>query len=209
MAKQLSLNLNRGSWGGRRSNSGRRRIQSKGIAHRTREKVNSKQPLHINLKYKIQIKNKAFLKILKRAILNSRRKGLRILHFSVQSNHIHFIIEAVDNKILESGMRSLTVTLTRGLNQGQIQLQRYHLHVLKTLTETKRAIQYVIFNEQKHKKAKSAKVDDYSSLFKFKELGKLSKAMDLTIMVEKISIYLDLDQGGSFLFRRAEAQLYG
>ena len=207
MAKQLSLNLSKGRWGGRRTGAGKKRVHSRGVAHRTRERVNQRLPLHINFKYRIQIKNKAFLKILKRALLNSRRQGLKILHYSVQTNHVHFIIEASDNKILECGMRSLTVTLTKGINQGRIQLQRYHLHILKTLKETKNAIHYVIFNEQKHKKAKFARLDDYSSLFRFKDLAKLAKATKLAIIVEKVFMNMDLDLGESFLSRKAESKL--
>jgi hypothetical protein len=164
MSKQMSLNLHRGTWGGRRPNSGKKRIHSKGVAHRTRESVNQRQPLHVNFKYRVSIRNKEVLKILKRALLNSRTKGLRILHYSVQSNHMHFIIEADNNRILEAGMRSLTVTLAKGIKKGKVQLGRYHLHVLKTIRETKNAIHYVLFNEQKHSGKKSVVLDGYSSL---------------------------------------------
>ena len=95
------------------------------FTHRKRAKISRHTPSHVNMKYNASIRNKEFLRILKRAILNSRRKGLRILHYSVQSNHIHFIIEADNNKLLERGMRSLTVTMVKGINRGKVQLQRY------------------------------------------------------------------------------------
>ncbi len=91
----------------------------------------------------------------------------------MQSNHIHLIIEADSNEILTRGMRSLTITMAKGLKQGRIQMQRYHLHVLKSLKETKNAVQYVLFNEQKHEKGRCSTVDGYSSL-----LG-LGNALDL------------------------------
>jgi len=128
--------------------AGRKRLHSKGVAHRKREKVTRHTPTHINMKYQGHIKNKDFLRILKRAILNSRKKGLRILHYSVQSNHLHFIIEADNNHYLERGMRSLTVTIVKGAKK--VQLQRYHLHVLRSARETKNAVNYVCHNEQKH-----------------------------------------------------------
>lgn len=130
------------------------------VAHRRREWVGRHHPAHINMKYTCSIKNKDFLKILKRAILNSRKKGLRILHYSVQSNHVHFIIES--NGKIASGMRSLTVTLAMGLKKGKVQVQRHHLHVLRSLRETRNAVRYVCFNEQKH--AGRRVIDAYSSV---------------------------------------------
>lgn len=162
--KQMKLNLEKGKLGGRRVGAGRRRIHSNGVSHRVREKVSHRTPLHINFKYKAQIRNKDSLRILKRAILNARKHGLRVVHFSLQSNHVHLIIEAPNNLILTKGMRSLTVTMAMGLKKGRIQLERYHLHVLKSLRETKNAVEYVCFNKQKHEKKKSSILDDYSSL---------------------------------------------
>ncbi|WPU66418.1 transposase [Peredibacter starrii] len=157
--KQLSLNLYQGKSGGRRPGSGRKRIHSKGVAHRIREKVTNRTPLHINFKYRTFIKNKYCLKLLKRAIINARAHGLRIIHFSLQSNHVHLIIEAENNDTLTKGMRSLTITFAKGLNKGKVQIERYHLHVLKTIKETKHAVQYVLFNQQKHGAAGAASDD--------------------------------------------------
>jgi hypothetical protein len=99
---------------------------------------------------------------LKRAILNSRKKGLRIIHYSVQSNHIHLIIEADNNHFLERGMRSLTVTVVKGINKGRVQLQRYHLHVLRHKRESRNAVHYVCFNEKKH--TNRTNLDRFSSV---------------------------------------------
>jgi REP element-mobilizing transposase RayT len=147
---QLKLNIYRGKRGGRRPNSGRKRIHSKGVAHRTRPKVTSRTALHVNFKVKTSIRNKDCINILKRAIINARLHGLRVLHFSLESNHVHLIIEANNTSVLTKGMRSLTVTFSKGINKGRIQLERYHLHVLRTLHETRNAIHYVLFNHQKH-----------------------------------------------------------
>jgi REP element-mobilizing transposase RayT len=120
--------------------------------------------MHINFRYKTQIRNKESLKILKRALLNASRKGLRIHHFSMQSNHVHLIVEAKDNGVLSRGMRSLTVTFAKGLKKGRIQLGRYHLHVLRAVSEARNAVRYVLLNEQKHTRSRTLRVDGYSSL---------------------------------------------
>src|SRR5687768_14758032 len=104
-----TMQLKMRSWGGRRRNSGRKRIRSKGVAHRVREKVSSRTPLHINFKYKSHIRNKETLKLLKRSIQNARSHGLKIHHYSFQSNHVHLIAGAGTNSVLTTGMRSLTI----------------------------------------------------------------------------------------------------
>lgn len=185
-------------WGGRRKNSGRTRIHSKGVAHRPRETVNRHLPLHVNFKYRIFIKNKTGLKILKRAVLNARRKGLKILHYSMQANHLHFIVEAESNEILESGMRSLTVTFVRNFKRGKVQVGRYHLHVLRTLRETQNALRYVLQNDHKHSGRRV--LDEYVS-FRFLENSRaLAKKWRMSLRVFNDPCFLD---GGCFLARLA------
>lgn len=162
--KQMKLELHKGKWGGRRPGSGRGRIHSQGVAHRRREMINRRTPMHVNFRYRTIIRNKTTLRLLKRAIVNARQFGLRIIHYSMQSNHVHLIIEADTNEVLTRGMRSLTITMAKGLKQGRIQLQRYHLHVLRSLRETRNAVYYVLFNEQKHEKGRCSTLDGYSSL---------------------------------------------
>lgn len=150
MKKQLELNIYRGQNGGRRPGSGRKRIHSAGISHRQRELITHKTPLHINFKYNITIRSDNFRKILERAIENALKKDLLITHYTIQSNHVHLIAEAPNNVALSAGMRSLTVTIVKLMDKGSIQIERYHLHVLKTLTETENALEYVLLNDLKH-----------------------------------------------------------
>lgn len=205
-SKQLKLNIYKGTWGGRRPGSGRKRIHSKGVAHRCREKVKLRTPLHINFKYCASIRNKICLKLLKRAILNARSHGLRIVHYSLQSNHIHLIVESENNEVLTRGMRSLTVTFAKGLKKGRVQIERYHLHVLKTLRETRNAVQYVLFNQQKHEKGTCSVVDEYSSLLTLKDSGRLvasfAKKNKMTLKMGSVVIE-SMDGPLSFLLKKA------
>jgi hypothetical protein len=61
-------------------------------------------------------------------------------------------------------MRSLTISFSKGLKKGRVQMERYHLHVLKTVRETKYAIQYVLFNQQKHEIGTYSEINEYSSV---------------------------------------------
>ena len=204
-SKQLKLNIYKGRWGGRRPGSGRKRIHSKGVSHRTRERVTNRTPLHVNFKFKTYIKNKYCLRLLKKAIMNARSQGLKIIHFSLQSNHIHLLIESESNAILTRGMRSLTVTFAKGLRTGKVQVERYHLHVLKTIREAKNAALYVLFNQQKHERRTYSKVDGYSSLLSM-ERGKeiirsFAKREKITIKIKQTEKWLP-DRERSFLMKQ-------
>ena len=209
MRKQLDFSFGRGGY---RRDSGRKRIHSRGVAHRKREKVLLKTPLHINFKYQTQIKNKFCLRLLKRAILNARKHGLRVNHFSLQHNHVHLIVEAETNVVLTKGMRSITVTMAKGLKSGKVQIERYHLHVLKSLRETKNAVLYVLFNKQKHEKGTYSTVDEYSSILYVKEMWKalrmFVKKENITLKIERIENEFILDPAKSwFLINCLESRL--
>lgn len=202
MRRQLALNIYRGQRGGIRPGAGRKRLRSKGVAHRIREKVTFRTALHVNFKVTTAIRNKHCLKILKRAIKNSRIHGLSIIHFSLQSNHVHLVIEAVNNEILTRGMRSLTITFAKGINKGRIQIERYHLHVLKSLRATKNAIHYVLFNQQKHSGMKRAYVDSFSSLGAVKDLKDLARSAKMTVILSKIQEINFLDVAKGWMIRQ-------
>src|SRR5690606_3636905 len=76
-------------------------------------------------------------------------------HYSIQWDHLHLILEPINEIVLTKAMRSLTVRLARALNrlwnrQGPIYSDRYHVHVLKCPTETRNALRYVLNNARKH-----------------------------------------------------------
>lgn len=149
MKNQTELNLDKGSWGGRRKNSGRKRIKSPGVSHRPREKITSRYPLHINLKLAHPIRNTDGIKALRKSVVNAR-KFLKLLHYSLETNHIHLIVEANDNEHLTQGMRSFTNSFVKIFGKGSLQKERYHLHVLRSPVEVRNAFKYVLLNHQKH-----------------------------------------------------------
>ena len=199
---QLKLNIFKGKRGGRRPGVGRKRIHSPGVAHRARKKVTDRFPIHINFKVNHSIKNKTCLRILKKAISNARSHGLRIIHFSLESNHVHLLIEATDNAILTKGMRSLTITFAKGINKGRIQLERYHLHILKSVRETRNAFHYVVLNHAKHAQLKRAYIDSYSSLGWVRELRKLAMESKLSVIMRRFDEVTFLDKAESWLLKK-------
>jgi REP element-mobilizing transposase RayT len=93
-----------------------------------------------------------------RAIALANRAAFRVVHFSVQTNHIHFIVEADGWRALGAGLRGLSIRCALAINRavhrkGQVWARRYHVHPLKTPTEVRRAIAYVLLNHRKHLRA--------------------------------------------------------
>jgi len=120
---------------------------------------------------------------------------------------VHLITEAENNEVLTKGMRALTITFSKGLNRGRVQLERYHLHVLKTLREVKHAIVYVLFNEQKHSKKKASKIDGYTSVLYLEEGLKLvrnfAQKNKVTLKIDKIWEEFSLPQSSGYLLSKS------
>lgn len=99
---------------------------------------------------------RAFRCVTRALAAEKRQARLRIVHYSVQGNHLHLIAEADDPAALSLRMRGFTVRLARALNRmmgrprGRVFAERYHLHVLRTRSEVRNAIRYVLLNHRKH-----------------------------------------------------------
>ena len=83
------------------------------------------------------------------------RFGFRLIHYSVQGNHIHLLVEAEGTRALSRGMQGLNVRMAIALNRlmrrrGKVLADRYHAVVLRTPTQTARARHYVLHNRQHH-----------------------------------------------------------
>ena len=98
----------------------------------------------------------------------SDRHGMRIIHYSVQGNHLHLIVEAEDRECVARGMNALLGPLARALNKlwgrsGQVFPQRYHDEVISTPTQARNALRYVLQNGKKHGLVPRSSIDPCSS----------------------------------------------
>ena len=115
------------------------------------------------------LREKAARAVLYEAFLVAKERfGMRLVHFSVQGNHIHLIVEAEDRDALSRGMQGLTVRIARGLNRlwrrrGGVFDDRYHLRVLKSPREVRYALQYVLQNGVKHRFVRPGRMDPFAS----------------------------------------------
>ena len=85
----------------------------------------------------------------------ARRPGFRVVHYSIQDDHAHFLVEAQGKVCLANGMKSLGARLARCVNRvferaGRVLADRFHHVVKRTPTEVRRALAYVLLNVRKH-----------------------------------------------------------
>ena len=85
----------------------------------------------------------------------------RIVEYSVQSNHIHLVVEAEDKKTMQSGMTSLATRIARALNRalcrsGKVWAGRYHVRALTVPRYVRNTLVYVLMNHFKHQVKRQA-----------------------------------------------------
>jgi hypothetical protein len=105
-------------------------------------------------------------------------QGLRIVHYSLEHDHVHLYAEASDNKTLAKGMKALGGSLVKKIHRhlgtkGSFYKTRYHLRILRSAMEVKHVLNYILKNGIKHKRTTSI-IDPYNSaatLHDFKILG--------------------------------------
>jgi putative transposase len=93
-------------------------------------------------------------------------RGFRVLHFSVQQDHVHAIVEADTHDDLTRGVRSLIIRIALAVKRvarvSRVWGDRYHARALPTPREVRHAIAYVLLNFRKHLRA-PAGIDPRSS----------------------------------------------
>jgi hypothetical protein len=83
------------------------------------------------------------------------REAFRLVHYSVQGNHLHLLVEADDRAALMRGAKGLSVRLARALNRvmgrcGQVFADRYHVQLLTGPARVRWGLRYVLCNARKH-----------------------------------------------------------
>jgi putative transposase len=149
--KQLTLALARP----RKRRRGRARA---GVPHAERPAHCRRHPVHVTLRRARALpsmRSEVVFSALLRALAQTARSWFRVVQFSIQSDHAHFVVEADDKTSLARGMTGLSVRLARAYNRvvdrrGRLWSERYHSRALKTPREVRLALVYVLGNWRKH-----------------------------------------------------------
>lgn len=176
--EQLSLDWK--TWGGPRSGAGRKRTTRSRVPHRRRQRLSGREPVHVTSKLMAglpSLRSRKTAAVVWRKLHTLReREDFRIVHFSIQRDHLHLIVEAKDRNALTRGMRSLGISLAKSLNSlwgrsGAV-LRRYHEHILATPREVRHALRYVLQNAQRHGVRRSGEMDPLSTSAWFQQRRK-------------------------------------
>jgi hypothetical protein len=89
------------------------------------------------------------------AIAAASRDRFRVLHFSVQKDHLHLVVEADEPTGLVRGIQGLAIRVAKGVNRvlgrhGRVLADRFHARALKTPREVRNALVYVLNTFRKH-----------------------------------------------------------
>ena len=148
------------TWGGARKGAGRKPTRERaGVMHCRRPVLKKRFPVHVTWRMTDgvwNLRSRRCFTALSRAFWGgANRFGFKLVHYSVQGNHVHLLVEARDEKSLSRGMCGLGVRVAKGLNRvmrrhGKVLDDRYHGHILRTPTEVRRARAYLLQNARKH-----------------------------------------------------------
>ena len=148
------------SRGGRRGRSGRKPAGAYArLRHARRPVLKARFPVHVTWRMRRDVWNlrtrRCFTALARAFWGGANRFGFRLVHYSVQGNHVHLLAEAKDERALSKGMNGLGTRVARRLNRvmqrrGKVLDDRYYEHILRTPSEVKRARNYLLQNAQKH-----------------------------------------------------------
>ncbi|MHC4516736.1 MAG: transposase [Planctomycetota bacterium] len=149
------------AWGGVRVGAGRKPKGKKaGVSHGVRVQLASRYPVHVTARLLAglpRLRNKRVYAVLRAAFMaGCERFGFRLVHYSVQTNHLHLLVEARDRQALSRGLQGLFIRIAKALNRlwarkGTVFADRYHDHILRTPREVRRALAYVLNNGLRHR----------------------------------------------------------
>ena len=129
------------------------------VTHRARPKLSGREPVLVTMKVRPEVWSlrgrRAFARILRSLSVARVRLGMRIVHFSVQTNHTHLVVEAIDERCLSRAVQGLAVRIAKALNKmmdrrGKVFADRFHSRVLRKPKEVRHALAYVLCNARKH-----------------------------------------------------------
>ena len=127
--------------------------------HRQRERIVARVPVHVTIRLRRGIpslRQPRFVRRFRSSLSEACvRHGFRVVHYSIQRDHVHLLVEAHDNHSIACGMKSVGARIGKLANRlfqrsGTVLDGRYHLRALHTPLEVHRALRYVLLNHRHH-----------------------------------------------------------
>jgi REP element-mobilizing transposase RayT len=173
----------KGPHGGARPGAGRPRIRHKhDPSHAKRPVHKARNPSHITLRALPSVgrlrKQKLYPARKRAALQLGESDEFRIIHISIQGNHIHLLVEASDKDALAAGVQRFEILAAKKINKtldrtGKVFEFRYHRVDITTPRQMRCALAYVLNNWRRHREdlttpgAENALIDPYSTAWAF------------------------------------------
>jgi REP element-mobilizing transposase RayT len=177
--------------GGKRPGAGRKPKGSRaGSPHKKRPTLKAPFPVHVTLRVHRgvgSLRKRPMYRALRAATiavalreLHDREGGaFRIVHISIQRDHVHLLVEADHKRALSDGMKRFQISAAKHINaavsvgraerrRGTVFPDRFHQEIIESPRQARRALSYVLNNWRKHREdraafARSWNVDPFSS----------------------------------------------
>ena len=199
------------TWGGRREGAGRPpKGERSGVPHERRPALSRHHPVHVTLRTVAEVgrlRTRDRYRIIRQALVTSfaasRSAGLcRIVHLSIQGNHLHLLVEAEDREALSRGVQGFEISCAKRINnaisqqtgetrRGAVFADRFHAVQLKTPRQVRSCIAYVLSNWRRHGEptARDAALDAYATGWHFDGWAEALPAKDLDASSEILPVW--------------------
>ena len=153
--------------------------------HAVRQKLRASQPVHVTMRAHRDVgtlRRHDIMHAIREALITlaKREDVFRVVHFSVQSNHVHLIIEARDRVALWRGMQAFGISAAKHINallvgadgrrrRGSVFPDRYFARILNSRRQVRNCIAYVLNNWRHHHEDRGERwqLDPFSSAVTF------------------------------------------
>lgn len=169
-------------WGGRRPGAGRRRRLLHDPPHCTRPVHHARHPVHITTRVMIDVGRLRTWQVMQVFQQVAQRVGsgasFRVVHASIQCNHLHLISEGADARAIARGIQRFLSMVARRINallgrRGKVFAHRYSRVDITTPRQARNTLAYVLNNWRRHREdvttvgAENEQIDPYSTAWAF------------------------------------------
>jgi putative transposase len=146
----------------------RREDRADFLGHVARPTHNERHPVLVTIRCVVaapSLRSELVARTISTQITFAIRRGVRVVHYTIQDNHLHLIVEASNKTELARGLQRVFSRIAFEVNRvakrhGRLFRERHHREALTTPTHTRRALVYVLFNGRKHRLQKGHPMSD-------------------------------------------------
>ena len=170
--------------GGKRRGAGRPPAGPRSSEHhKVRPAHDHRHPVHVTIRVVADVtslrQRDMYMQLREATIVTARREDFRIVHLSIQRNHLHLIVEADHKDALSRGLQGFSISAAKRVNAaitertgvrrtGKVIADRFHARALTSPRAVRHALSYVLNNWRKHREGREGiprtwKADPFSS----------------------------------------------